>query len=610
MKIISIFKNHLKFTFKQGITPLLIFLYPIILIMIVGIALNISTTNKINIGIYGSDEIFDFLKNESSVNVINAENIDDLPKMIRNKKAIMGISTKEENGKKIVTIYLDPTKRAVTSNLLLILDKAVNEEKTKAGESLEEIQKKIRPKISEMKDKQKDIDGLLDEIEAIRMNISKTKQDLTTAKTKLSGYKTDLVYYNLSLSKIGDYNKKLDAYNNNLSSLYDEVYASEYERDNAVTKISNNIYKIDSYLYKIDNALFYIDSAQSSSNSSYTLYYIGEVKKELLEVRGNLTESKNDLTDIKTKLLAIDFFSIRNHITTVQSDLHATNNDLSSFKQTANSKIGSLLGEIDSVHKKIELAISALDDFDQKIISFETEANKTKNLIGSVIIPLEDFTGKKPKDLLPPNINTKSVFGTEKSIDMFFPSIIAVDMILVGLLLPMIIKVRLKEQGAELRIIRSRTSSISVVLGETMANYAVSLLQLALVGLFGIAFFGITVTNVSSFLLILITVHVVFTSMGVFFSQVVNRSSTAFLLSLLISIPMIFISGTIIPIEFLDPIMQTLGKLMPLYVIIEFTEKLFFRNVEVNEVVVNYLYIVTLTLLSLLLAILCYKLKK
>jgi ABC-type multidrug transport system permease subunit len=120
----------------------------------------------------------------------------------------------------------------------------------------------------------------------------------------------------------------------------------------------------------------------------------------------------------------------------------------------------------------------------------------------------------------------------------------------------------------------------------------------------------VKVTNPFGFAVVLITVPIVFTSLGVLLSQIIRRSSTAFLLSLLISIPMIFISGTIIPLEFLNPVIATIGSVAPLYRVIEFVEMMFFRNPGMLDVLGNYLYLIAFTGFNIMLAMIVYYLKR
>jgi hypothetical protein len=115
--------------------------------------------------------------------------------------------------------------------------------------------------------------------------------------------------------------------------------------------------------------------------------------------------------------------------------------------------------DIDDSDKKISNAITGLEDFEKKLGNIETKVSEAQSLLDKIIAPLEEFLGKKPEELLPPHINDVSVFPEQEWMDMFFPSIIGIDMLLASLLLPMIMKVRMREQGVELRMFRSKAGT-------------------------------------------------------------------------------------------------------------------------------------------------------
>lgn len=610
MKFLHIFLNYIKFTINQGTTFWLVLLYPILLIAIIGSGLNFTADNKLNVAVYGDDPIFDELGKSNQLRVIKANALDQLNELVRSKRAIMGVSIALNKSRKEINIYMDSTKQAVASNLILIIDKAVNEEKMKSGESLKAIQAKLAPKLIELKKKQQDMDVLTSEIQTLRTNASDTEQELTNAKTKLAAYRADLLVHNSSLSTLDQYVAKLQQYNYDLQDLYNQVSDGQTQRDQALVKISYNIQKIDTYIYKIDNSLAYIANIRAYTNSSQISIYLDNMENELTTMRADLITAKSDLISAQNTLNSIDFYSIKSDLSAIKADTNNTKNGLSAFKTQASSKIAQLVNETDETNEKISYALNGVKSFGGKLNTLEEEAVKTKSLMLQVIIPLEEFLGKKPEELVPPQINSISVFSDEKSINMFFPSILGIDIILASLLLPMIMKVRMRDQGVELRMIRSKASSLSVIVGEMLANYLISLFQLTLIFLFGIVFFGVSTGSIFGFLVVLLTLPLVFTSLGVFLSQVVHKSSTAFLLSLLISIPMIFISGTIIPIEFLSPIIRAIGSIMPLYIMIDFAEKLFFRNLSILEVLFDYSYLLIFSAMNLFVAWFAYAMKK
>lgn len=611
MKILHVFLNHLRFILKQGTTSFLIMAYPLLLIAIIGTGLDVSSTeHKLSVAIVGDDPVFDALADEPSINLIKVADKNQIDTLIKNKQAIMGINIEQKNGRKNINVHMDSTKQAIASNLLLQLDKAINKEKFKSGESLKAIQAKLAPQLIEIKKRHAEIGEFIEEIQLLRENVTETEKELKEAKAKLTTYKTELIAYKSDLAMIDGYTDKITGYNTELSAIAIDAANKETERDAVVNKININIWKIDGYIDKVDAILDSVHTAKAFANSTYVNYYLNQIEDEAETLRSDLIDAKADLITTRNELIAIDFNSLQGKIIDVKSELAQTNSDLMKFKNNANAKIDAILSEVDFADKKIGAAINSMAGFKEKLTVLEDESLQTKTLIGKVIVPLEEFLGKKPEELIPPEVNSFSVFQDEKSINMFFPAIVGIDMVLICLLLPMIMKVRAKDQGVDLRMARSKANSLSIVLGETLANYVVCMFQLLIIFAIGALFFGVQLGGFIGFFAVLLTVPLVFTSLGVLFSQIVSRSSSAFLLSLLISVPMIFISGTVIPVEFLSPYIQMLGTAMPLYVVIDFTEKLFFRHVAPLNTLFSYVYMMAFSGFNILAAIVVYMFKR
>ncbi len=585
-------------------------LYPILLIAVVGFGLSISAENKMTVALYGDDPIFDSLRSDPSIEIIEAGDKEQLVHLVSSKRAVLGITSEIIEDRKTINVYNDPTKTAVVSNLLLLVEKAANEEKLKSGESLSALQRRLVPKIQALKEKRAELDSLLLDIDDAKDNITTAKAELQEAKTRLRNHRSDLENYNSSLDSIDDYAAKLSEYESRLNGLYSQTNLAESRRNQASSRISQSISKIDSYTLKVNTALGYVNNIKSYSLPSDVLYYVNAIQSDLLSMKTDLSNARADLTAAQTELSLINFVSIKTEISSVKGEVSATKAALRSFKSDASSELESLIEETNEVDARLTKAISDFEDLEVKLDEFDYKARETRDLIDQMLIPLEEFAGKKPEELLPPEIISTSVFGEQKSINLFFPSVIGIDMILASLLLPMIMRVRMMDQGIELRLLQSKASTYSVVLGATLANYVLALLQLVLISLTAIIFFDVGIRNPLGFLLVLITVPMVFTSLGILLAQLVNRSSTAFLLSLLVSIPMIFISGTIIPMEFLNPLIRSLGSTMPLYVVIDFSEKLMFRDVVLMDIMLDYVYLILFISFNLFLALLVYRLRR
>jgi ABC-type multidrug transport system permease subunit len=59
-------------------------------------------------------------------------------------------------------------------------------------------------------------------------------------------------------------------------------------------------------------------------------------------------------------------------------------------------------------------------------------------------------------------------------------------------------------------------------------------------------------------------ISVTFAAVGIAVASFSKSQSTAILASLLLVVPMLFLSGIVLPLEFMDPVMRTLSMLLPL----------------------------------------------
>jgi len=195
-------------------------------------------------------------------------------------------------------------------------------------------------------------------------------------------------------------------------------------------------------------------------------------------------------------------------------------------------------------------------------------------------------------------------------VNVLFPNIVSIDVLLASLLLPMIMGVRLIAQGVEGRLRITRLSNFSIVLGRFIGDYLVALMQLLLIVLIAVFFFHVSTGNFPSFFIALLIAPAVFTSLGMLLAQFIQKESTAVLTSILINIPMIFLSGAILPIEFLKPPMDLLGRNLPMFHLTELFEKITVRGLTLIEGLPNFAALLLFVSVCLFLAYLARKIRE
>jgi ABC-2 type transport system permease protein len=105
------------------------------------------------------------------------------------------------------------------------------------------------------------------------------------------------------------------------------------------------------------------------------------------------------------------------------------------------------------------------------------------------------------------------------------------------------------------------------------------LLQVVIVALAGSLIFGVSLgSNYTMLALGLLLAPAVFTALGLLLAAFVSNEGSAILSSLLISMPMLFLSGIILPIELLHGTFRAIGTILPLYNVVEMISKVTVRD--------------------------------
>ncbi|RME18186.1 MAG: hypothetical protein D6797_00935, partial [Bdellovibrio sp.] len=593
MRILSLIRGHISFALKQSSTPALLILYPLLVILLFGIALTLPSDNVFKVGVFGNDALFSALKEQPNLEILDFGSKDEMVNAIKDKRVIMGISSNyNEDGSKSFDVLFDSTKKPIVTALLIELDNVINKEMLQSGKSLLSTQRKLSIKLVEAKKRREQMDIALVKLKALRAEMLDAKAELEETLSSLNKHEQELKDYNNSLSSIDDAVAKIDTYYNKLGSLYNYVDVKRMERDQAVTKIDSSITKLNTYEANIDNVLNYVALAKNENISSLARSYLLNIDALLTSVRYDIENSKQELLAARANLQSIDFALMEEEIVSARTDLLNAKHDLTAFRKNSADKIGSLLSEISVMKGKVSASITRLDELYKESGILVSESEDVKQLIDELLTTIEDFTGKKPKDLLPPSVNSTGVFEHYTMTTVNFPNLVGITMSLGAILLPMLIKIKMRDQGAYMRIKRSGLSPLSITLAEFVSNYSLLLLQTSLLLFVGVFFFSVSIDNPLNAFVILFLSPLLFVAIGVFLSQLVKRTSTAFLTSLIISIPMILVSGIVIPMEFLAKPVQYIGIATPLYVLADLIAKLSFRGLAVTDSVFNITYIV------------------
>ena len=251
-------------------------------------------------------------------------------------------------------------------------------------------------------------------------------------------------------------------------------------------------------------------------------------------------------------------------------DIDLINEKLSVFKDSI-SKVKNLIASSRETKVKIE---QKLDDSDSLLSSFSGE--------------LINFSNIDPAVLAKPVVFYESGVFDVDPFGILVANATAIVLALTCLLLTAIAAIIERNQNISLRLELSPTSRASLMLGKVLGQLVIALVVAMVIFLVAIFGFNLELAFVFPQLIVAtILISLAFISIGLAISFFTKNQSTVILSSLLIIIPMLFLSGMILPLDFMDPMMRIIGGLMPLTISNELLIGMIVKNLSLLDYLIE-----------------------
>ena len=644
-KTLSIAKMEVRFITKQGWAALLILLYPVLLMAVLGPAFSSRDFGKVDIAVFSEnmEDTAKLIPSNSRINVIPAKSEADAKSRVLLGKAMLGVYiTKQQSGRYRLVIYADPTKYAIATEIVIRIQAGLAQEnkdfvennivkiweglsktRTQLGEKKNEIPK-LRESIQEsnsslqqMREKMKTIHIALlsDMIAESKNGTEEMGEELSNAKTEMADYEKEATQlFNSMNSKLTDADGKLVSSRAKLNEV-------ETKSDYWITEINRDMTEVDS---KDQAILAYVTTLQNLKTGNTETdkplndaqIVLEDTRSKLGMIRADLIKARNDLKDIK-----IEATNGKTEIDVMRAEIASSKTEMTGAKSRNDAKFAELKLKIDSAESKMrstnanldkasaELknaddAISEADSFMAdsmaKMEELDKELLDTQDLFDETFRNMDAFLEKNPMEMVFPEIVRKEAIEGLRYIDLLFPAIIGVVSMLSCLLLPPLMTVRQRNQGAKMRMKVAGVPAYSRILGKFLGNYSLGLLQVVAIVLISMIFFQIRIAgNFLFFSLAIMLIPAVFIALGVLLSGFIRNESTAVMSSLLISIPMIFLSGIALPIEFIQGYLKDVGIATPLYQSASLVTDVAIRNDAVEGFMTNGIVLIAYITIAL-----------
>lgn len=227
-------------------------------------------------------------------------------------------------------------------------------------------------------------------------------------------------------------------------------------------------------------------------------------------------------------------------------------------------------------------------------------------LADTVIGDIEDAAAYLRGTALPIELEVSSVAGRPLSAkDAVVPSLIALSILWTGVLCGAILMVIEDEEGMRIRLGLTGMGAFSLVGSKLLLATAVVFAQSAVMLVLAVAVFGVFASNALLALLIIAAASFSCIGIGLVIAAFARQVAGAVILSVLVSFPLIFMTGAVFPLSQMPDFMQWIARAIPLTYAIEALSGVMLRGETLADVAWQLAALVTfgaglLTLGSLL----------
>jgi len=582
----TVIKKDLKVYIRHTKTLLLIFIAPILIMVLIGSVFSGASEQglkDVRLGVGGGSDLgMDIIENlnNSKMFIIVKEDTSDpavIQEGVKKGKYSAGIFI-PENQTQAMQLFLDNSKvqiAPVISTVFLTTTEKISYELTlgfisKLWKNLEQMESELQP----------------------------LKEGVFQVNGKIAGLNNDTQTVLASLNEINasDLNKSIGVMKSTLELMRSDLYRSNEE----INVTRNEIRELDRNVSSI-----YDDSAGLRDDLKFVIDSIDSTDASLLVIQTNLQGTYNaTCIDISTP----QCMSLKNTIQQVQ--------DTRALMLNRTARIKSLYNNLDNIaqksaelHEKLNMADQRLQNMQESIVNYTLEISniygnitniedavvvlgtvknqsvdvsiqmeklaagmsnstsgmisdidRTKGILGEVIAKSPSFIAAPIKLVREP------VFKDRSYLDFLMPGIISIVLMFISFLLASITIVQERSKKTLIRTLLTPISLPGFILEKTAALILIALLQGIILIIVAFLFYGIVipVNQLGALFLVILVYSVAFIGIGMALATFAESENTAMLLSLVLSIPMLFMSGVFFPFETMPELMGRLGNALPI----------------------------------------------
>ena len=586
LNIIPVIKKDFLVYVRHRKTLLLIFLAPILIMILIGSVFSGASDEglkEVRLGVGGGSEtgndIIEEL-NRSRMFVIVKEDTDDpsvIEKGVMKGKYSAGIFI-PENQMQPMKLYIDNSRvqiAPVISTVFLTTTEKMSYELTlgfisKLWENLGEMESELGPLKEGVFSISGNITRLNNDTQSVLVRLDETNvtgmnQSVNMMKTTLDRMRIDLsrtsVDINTTRNDILELDRNISLIYNDSAALRDDL---KLVLDN-IDSADNALMAIRADLQGTYDSTCVIPSTPQCISIASAIRQIQDTRALLLDKTGRIRSLYNGLdnaaqkgSELHEKLIRTDIRLqdmqglIGNYtleISNIQGNISNIENSIVILDQVR-SQSSNVSVQMNNLSKEMEDSTSNL----------VSEINRTKDILSEV-------RQKSPAAVAAPiKLEREPVFKNMSYLDFLIPAIASIVLMFISFLLSSITIVQERTKKTLLRTLLTPLSLEEFIFAKTSALILIAMLQGIILIIIAFLFYGILIpaSQMGLLFLVILVYSAAFIGIGMAVATFAESENTAMLSSLVLSIPMLFLSGVFFPYETMPQLMVKIGNALPI----------------------------------------------
>jgi len=546
-----------------------------------------NTISQVDVAIFAPKSVKDFnidyfkqsLSKSGLVKMHNFDSKEKVLESIKKRESKVGIvvnNPESKFGKYVIDLYFDNSSISSSAIFFEVAKSQVQNIGYSMSQSLlREIWGELGQINNELGNEVSRIDDFIVKLDESDKKLNQLEADLNElniadAKGALSRQSEKISQFN---GKIGEFDSEIDGFLATLESINTKISATKTKVTGYKARIVKSQGDIGYLSARLSSTRQTIEQSPEPARTEL-LGVVDDINSQINEVQTELSSVYSDLSGIETDLTEFSAeinrpeTGIKAKLQKNKQEIQALKTDISETQNDLN-KMGAFVNKLDQTLSEVKNLIVNSKEQKKEV---ESKLKESKRMIGSFMNSLKELGRISPEFLADPLILNKiQVFKVER-LGIAVPIALVLLLMLTTILLTGVSFVDERNQGAYSRMILSTTPKAILFAGKILGQLVFALIQAAIIIallllLDNFTSYKITIAgSLAEVFLAIVLVSFAFVNWGLLISNFTKNQGTTILMSLLFIIPMLFLSGVIMPLELMNPIIQGFAQLLPLTV--------------------------------------------